>query len=193
MSVDFPDDKNALLGIQPPSLLPRAFTEWMRRYTEEPERFVREFESVQSFNAGPDDYGHRQASYLLSIVSDLHRADNPEPEITSEEVREALLSFRRSGHDREAVELMQTLGRELGLKQYNSRRYVIRDFTKGTQETRRAMLKACAELRERLQPVFVGHFAEAHPVNGEPRFFRVEVNKDHDVKVVAMDDEDGDL
>ena len=53
----------------------RAFNEWMRRYTDEPERFEREFQTVAEFLATPDGddptYGAECAAYLVQIHDDL--------------------------------------------------------------------------------------------------------------------------
>lgn len=52
-----------------------AFNEWMRRFTDEPERFEREFESVgrflqeQSSGAVPS-YGETAAAYLHQVAEE---------------------------------------------------------------------------------------------------------------------------
>lgn len=53
-----------------------AFNEWMRRYTEDPERYEREWQTVQQFlredgtDEGPS-YGARCARYLKQITAEL--------------------------------------------------------------------------------------------------------------------------
>jgi hypothetical protein len=53
-----------------------AFNEWMRRYTEEPERFAREWETVMAFleeDTGDNNtaqYGHDQAKYFVSLLNE---------------------------------------------------------------------------------------------------------------------------
>lgn len=49
--------------------LAAAFTEWDRRYREEPERFMSEAEHLLKNTA--DTYGKRCAPYLLKILSEL--------------------------------------------------------------------------------------------------------------------------
>lgn len=54
----------------------RAFNEWMRRYTEEPQRFEREWESVHRFlaeqAAGQEpSYGASCVAYLSQLLSEL--------------------------------------------------------------------------------------------------------------------------
>lgn len=60
----------------------RAFNEWMRRYTDEPERFEREFETVGDFLATPDGetptYGATCAAYLLQIRDELRASADAE-------------------------------------------------------------------------------------------------------------------
>ena len=48
--------------------LARAFTEWERRYREEPERFQRETERMLRGDA--KSYGDQAAPYLLSILDE---------------------------------------------------------------------------------------------------------------------------
>jgi len=57
-------------------LLARAFNEWMRRYTEEPERFEAEFATVKRFLAeqsgdAEPSYGLSAAEYLVDICAEL--------------------------------------------------------------------------------------------------------------------------
>ncbi len=57
-------------------LLARAFNEWMRRYTDEPERFEREFNTVADFRYYrarelEPEYGRVCAQYLLQLVDDV--------------------------------------------------------------------------------------------------------------------------
>lgn len=49
--------------------LAKAFTEWDRRYREEPSRFKSEAEHLLRGN--PKSYGESCAPYLLSILSEL--------------------------------------------------------------------------------------------------------------------------
>lgn len=51
-----------------------AFNEWMRRFTEEPERFKREFQTVRDFLADKaagrePSYGEAYAAYMLELVA----------------------------------------------------------------------------------------------------------------------------
>ncbi len=54
----------------------RAFNEWMRRYTEEPERFALEWQTVMQFleeDTGDNNavrYGHDQAEYFVSLLEE---------------------------------------------------------------------------------------------------------------------------
>ena len=48
--------------------LAAAFTEWDRRYREEPERFVSE--AVHLLKGNPVTYGERCAPYLLAILAE---------------------------------------------------------------------------------------------------------------------------
>jgi hypothetical protein len=55
--------------------LAAAFNEWMRRYTENPEEFTREFQTVQEFLAAKSSgkepsYGEHCAEYLLTLVGE---------------------------------------------------------------------------------------------------------------------------
>jgi hypothetical protein len=57
-------------------LMAKAFNEWMRRYIEEPSRFMREFESVSKFEKEEAEgkeptYGDSCASYLTKIAEGL--------------------------------------------------------------------------------------------------------------------------
>jgi hypothetical protein len=59
-------------------LLARAFNEWMRRYTDEPERFEREFNTVADFRFArahelEPEYGRRCAEYLIKLVEEQGR------------------------------------------------------------------------------------------------------------------------
>lgn len=49
----------------------QAFNEWMRRYIEEPERFRREWESIEQFKAegANPTYGDRCAAYLAELMA----------------------------------------------------------------------------------------------------------------------------
>lgn len=56
-----------------------AFNEWMRRYTDEPERYAREYQEVALYlaekAAGREpSYGENCAAYLQSILRELHAA-----------------------------------------------------------------------------------------------------------------------
>jgi hypothetical protein len=60
----------------------KAFNEWMRRYTEEPQRFEAEFRMVSKFlqeqSAGAQpSYGEECAAYLRQISNDLDFAHHP--------------------------------------------------------------------------------------------------------------------
>jgi hypothetical protein len=60
------------------SLLARAFNEWLRRFTENPEQFEHEWETVHKFleernNGEEPSYGDECAEYLLSIIADLEK------------------------------------------------------------------------------------------------------------------------
>lgn len=60
-------------------LVAAAFNEWMRRFTETPERFSREFQDVQKFleesaEGRAPTYGEECAAYLESIMSELAQA-----------------------------------------------------------------------------------------------------------------------
>ncbi len=50
-----------------------AFTEWDRRYREEPERF--ESEAVHLLKTTPADYGEACAPYFLEIVKQVQRGE----------------------------------------------------------------------------------------------------------------------
>ena len=57
------------------SLAP-AFNEWMRRYTENPEQFEREFQAVSRYLAEKADgkkpsYGESCAAYLAELVEEM--------------------------------------------------------------------------------------------------------------------------
>ena len=54
----------------------KAFNEWMRRYIEEPDRFEREFQSVNEFLADESDgkepsYGEACSAYMLKLNEEL--------------------------------------------------------------------------------------------------------------------------
>lgn len=53
----------------------KAFNEWMRRYTEEPEQFEREWQTVgqyleQQTEGIEPDYGTSCAAYLLKLIDE---------------------------------------------------------------------------------------------------------------------------
>lgn len=50
----------------------RAFTEWDRRFREEPERF--ESEAVRLLKGTPETYGEAAAPYFLSILNETDSA-----------------------------------------------------------------------------------------------------------------------
>lgn len=57
----------------------QAFNEWMRRFIEEPERFAREWQSVEEFKrdeaAGKEpDYGETCAAYLSQLKREGRKA-----------------------------------------------------------------------------------------------------------------------
>ena len=61
-----------------------AFNEWMRRYTEEPQRFGREWQTISKFlaeqSAGETpSYGARSAAYLLQLAEEVTHTSKPEP------------------------------------------------------------------------------------------------------------------
>lgn len=51
----------------------QAFNEWMRRYIEDPERYNREFQSVEKFRAEGDSpsYGYDCAAYLEKLRNEI--------------------------------------------------------------------------------------------------------------------------
>lgn len=54
----------------------KAFNEWMRRYTEDPDAFEREFVSVNSFLAEASDgreptYGETCSAYMQKLASEV--------------------------------------------------------------------------------------------------------------------------
>lgn len=60
----------------------KAFNEWMRRYHEEPERFEREFQTVEAFvrdeaKGAEPAYGQECAAYLLQIMGEQEAAEGP--------------------------------------------------------------------------------------------------------------------
>ena len=61
-----------------------AFNEWMRRYTEEPERFEREWRTVAKFLAEKSadetpSYGRSSAAYLVQLAEEVTHTSKPEP------------------------------------------------------------------------------------------------------------------
>jgi hypothetical protein len=54
----------------------QAFDEWMRRYVEEPERFSREWQSVETFKSeggmsgSQTSYGRSCAEYLQRLIEE---------------------------------------------------------------------------------------------------------------------------
>lgn len=54
--------------------LAAAFTEWDRRYREEPERFLSEAQHL--LQTTPETYGEACAPYLLAILAE-HRGETP--------------------------------------------------------------------------------------------------------------------
>lgn len=53
-----------------------AFNEWMRRYTEEPDQFAREWQTVSEFlkqeaEGVEPDYGKRCAAYLSKLLAEV--------------------------------------------------------------------------------------------------------------------------
>lgn len=62
----------------------RAFNEWMRRYTEEPERYEREMVTVRIFlsqraDGREPEYGERCAEYLRKLETELSHYPPPQP------------------------------------------------------------------------------------------------------------------
>lgn len=55
----------------------RAFNEWLRRYTETPEEYQREWKTVLAFldeDTGDNDdaqYGYNQAEYFINLMNEL--------------------------------------------------------------------------------------------------------------------------
>lgn len=72
--------KKPALRLSPNQLRARlaaAFNEWMRRYTNEPESFAKEFETIGGFvrdrNEGREpSYGEESAAYLEEIMNQLN-------------------------------------------------------------------------------------------------------------------------
>ena len=61
-----------------------AFNEWMRRYTEEPKRFAREWQTVSKYlaekSAGETpSYGTCSAAYMLQLAEELNHKSKPKP------------------------------------------------------------------------------------------------------------------
>ena len=54
----------------------KAFAEWHRRWTREPERFMKESEE---FEMDAENYGEGAARYFASIIADL-RSESPKEE-----------------------------------------------------------------------------------------------------------------
>jgi hypothetical protein len=53
------------------------FNEWMRRFIEEPDRFAREFETVNQFLADEQEgkeptYGETSAAYMVQLAAEVH-------------------------------------------------------------------------------------------------------------------------
>ena len=53
----------------------KCFNEWMRRFIEEPDRFAREFETVNQFVADEQDgreptYGESSAAYMAQLATE---------------------------------------------------------------------------------------------------------------------------
>jgi hypothetical protein len=66
----------------------QAFNEWMRRYIEEPERFAREWQTVEEFKADESagiepDYGATCEAYLRGLMGE-KRIDEPTPFTTAD-------------------------------------------------------------------------------------------------------------
>lgn len=59
--------------------LSAAFSEWDRRYREEPERFQNEARRLLDKRETPKTYGDACAPYLLSIISELSRPAKAKP------------------------------------------------------------------------------------------------------------------
>lgn len=66
MQPDAPDEPLVKLNMNE---LAAAFTEWDRRYREEPERFMNEVDHL--LRETPETYGEACAPYLLSILEEL--------------------------------------------------------------------------------------------------------------------------
>ena len=54
----------------------KCFNEWMRRFIEEPDRFAREFETVNQFLADEQDgrepsYGETSAAYMAQLANEI--------------------------------------------------------------------------------------------------------------------------
>lgn len=76
--------KDLLNGVEVEIRLDEAFNEWMRRYTEEPERFSREWQTVGRFlreqAAGEvPTYGERCAAYLEQLTREAQVTKPPAP------------------------------------------------------------------------------------------------------------------
>lgn len=57
------------------AIVAKAFNEWMRRYTEEPEQFEREWQTVSAYleqqaEGVEPDYGALCAVYLLKLIDE---------------------------------------------------------------------------------------------------------------------------
>jgi hypothetical protein len=57
-----------------PEDMAAAFTEWERRYREEPDRFMDELALVE---AGPEGYGSACAPYFLQLLEEVKAGPSP--------------------------------------------------------------------------------------------------------------------
>jgi len=62
------------------SQLAAAFTEWDRRYREEPARF--EAEAERLLRGTPETYGEACAPYLLALIDEATQTPAPSPDST---------------------------------------------------------------------------------------------------------------
>lgn len=92
-------------------LLAAAFTEWDRRYREEPERF--EAEAVRLLKGTPETYGEAAAPYLLAILAErgFELAGGAADQDTVRTVLALALDAMgvEGRHDRMAADLLTTL------------------------------------------------------------------------------------
>lgn len=65
--------------------LAAAFTEWDRRYREEPDRFMSEAKRL--LKSDPETYGEACAPYLLAILAELDAAERRPDEVTPPPVK----------------------------------------------------------------------------------------------------------